>query len=245
MKKIPNETWANIRQGLRHPIAWLKGMDIPEGHITPWELLLFAASKALGTMSSGFTGRQDFLYKEVYRIDLKKLSLAGIISSLWDASNDPFLGAWMDRKRMGINTLRTIMRISAVTVNVLNVAKLFDGGLSDWQHVGILIACNCAQDIIGTMDGVAQQKIRAGISPFSQQRGRVSVWTNMGYQVGWGVSNLPVALMALRDIFHLSDYQIIMVGALILLPLGIVSSVLTSFVRQRVDFTREQPVRLE
>jgi Na+/melibiose symporter-like transporter len=229
----------HLREGMRHPLRWLRGEGIPSDHVTPWELLLNAVSQAFGTSSDGYTGKQDFLFKEVYHVPPNLISLGGVISSIWDGVNDPLVGSWMDRKRFGSQALRTIMRISAVTGHVFNIIQMIDGGMSPLQHVVLLTACKMAQDIIGTMDMVAGKKIVAGISPITQQRGRVSVWKAMGGQVAWPIANAANVLMGFSSVFHLTDYQIIFVGAAILLPFGILSSFLPTFVRQRVDYSQE------
>ena len=227
-------------------MRWLRGEGIPPDHITPWELLLYFFNRGFGSMSDGFTGKQDFLYKEVYRIPPNHISVAGVVSSVWDAANDPVLGSWMDKKRFGPQALRTILRISAVTGNLFAVLKLVDGGLSPWGHLALLMLCNMSQDIIGTLAGVAGQKMGAGISPSSQQRGRISVWSNVGYSFTWFISSAPMVLMGFREVFGLTDYQIIFLGACIMLPFGITAHLLPSFVRQRVDFSQaqgEEPVK--
>ncbi len=240
---LPAQTLSNTRTGLQHPVKWLKGDGIPAEHVTPWELLLHAVSSAFGGMSRGYTDRRDFLYKEVYRVPPNYLSVAGVVSSLWDAINDPILGAWMDKKRFGAHALKTIMRISAFTGHTLNIVKMVDGGLSPWGHVALLMFCNMSQDIIGTLDGVAGQKIRSGISPLTQQRSRVRIWSNMGGQLVWAIANLPTLLMGFREVFGLTDYQIIFMGASLLLPFAIASSVLPTFVKQRVDYSAPAPVQ--
>lgn len=240
--KIKLEAKQEISKAILNPIAWFKGVDLPEGHITPWELFLFMLSAALSCTATGFVGKQDFLFKEFYHISPNMLSVGGVVSSLWDAANDPFLGSFMDRKRTGPKQWRTIMRISAVTGHTLNVIKMFDGGMSAWQHVALLIFCNCLQDIIGTLDTVSGQKLRAGISPFSQQRSRTQVWTNVGGSIGYPLSTIPLLLMGLKDVFHFNDYQIIFMGACIMLPFNIVSSFLITFIKQRVNFRPGAPV---
>ncbi|MCL2508736.1 MAG: MFS transporter [Oscillospiraceae bacterium] len=234
---IPAQTLANVKKGIRNPKRWVRGEGIPEDHITPWELLLYFFNRAFGDMSKGFTDKQDFLYKEYFRIPPNKISIAGVVSSVWDAANDPVLGGWMDKKRFGPQVLRKILRISAVTGSIFSVIKLFDGGMSHWQHLGLLMFCNMTQDIVGTMSDVADKKMRAGISPSSQQRGRTNVWGNMGYQFTWIIGNLPTALMGFREFFGFSDYQIIFFGACIMLPFAITAHILPSFVRQRVDYS--------
>lgn len=240
--KLTPASQAELRKLLTSPKAWLLGADITDGHVTPWELFLFAISGFLGSAAAGFSGKQDFLYKEYYHIKPNKLSIAGIVSSIWDAVNDPIIGSWMDRKKMGPKQWRTIMRISAVTGNLFHTMKMLDGGMTEWQHVIVLIVLNCMQDIIGTMDMVAGQKLRAGISPYSQQRARTQVWNSVGSQCGYPVANIPMLLMGLRDVFHLNDYQIIVMGAVIMLPFNIISAYMITYIRQRVDFRAGKPM---
>lgn len=234
--KLTEDGKKEVRRMILNPVAWFKGVDIPEGHITPWELFIFAFSSFLGTGTGGFSGKLDFLYKEWYHISPNKMSIAGVISSIWDAINDPILGSYMDRKRMGPKQWRTIMRISAVTGHLFHFMKMLDGGMTETQHLVVLVILNCIQDIIGTMDSVAGQKLRAGISPYTQQRARTQVWSSLGVSLGYTVSALPMLLMGLQDVFHLNDYQIIVMGTAIMLPFSITSSYLVTYIKQRVDF---------
>ena len=240
-QKIKIEQRQEFRKIILDPVSWFKGVDLPEGHITPWELFLYALSAALSNITSGFAGRQDFLFKEYYKIAPNKISVGSVISSLWDAANDPVLGSYMDRKRWGPQQWRRIMRISAVTGSTLNVIKMLDGGMSDWQHIALLVACNCIQDIIGTLSSVSDQKMRAGISPYSQQRGRIQVWVSVGNSIGYPLSTIPMLLMGLRDVFHLNDYQIIVMGAVFMLPFNIIASYMVTFIKQRVNFRAGAP----
>jgi len=79
---VPAQTLENLEAGIRHPKAWLRGEGIPPEHITPWELLLFFFHRAFSGMFDGFAGRQDFLFKEWFRIPPNKISVAGVISSV-------------------------------------------------------------------------------------------------------------------------------------------------------------------
>lgn len=241
--KISEEGRQEIRKLIMNPISWFKGVDIPEGHITPWELLLLAFQGFLTTGAGGFSGKQDFLYKEWYHIKPNNLSKAGIISSLWDAANDPVLGSFMDRHHMGPKQWRRIIRISAITGNALVLVKMLDGGMTEFQHLFVLVFCNCLQDVIGTMCGVADQKLRAGISPYTQQRARMQVWSSVGSSCGYTISAIPMMLMGLQDVFHLNDYQIIVMGTAIMMPFSICASMLVSFIKQRVEFKySEKPI---
>lgn len=227
---------AELKDAIKNPVSWVKGVNLPDGYVTPWELLLFAFSNMLSTGGAGFSGKLDFLFKEWYHIKPNDMSVAGIISSIWDAVNDPILGSYMDRKKMGPKQWRFIMRFSAVIGHTLVLIKMIDGGLSNFQHLVVLVVLNCLQDILGTMDGIAGQKLRAGISPYTQQRTRTQVWSSIGSSMGYTVSAIPMLLMGLQDVFHLNDYQIIVMGTAVMLPFNILASFLITFIRQRVDF---------
>lgn len=237
-RKLSDQNREEVRQMLRNPKSWIKGVDLPEGHVTPWELLLFMFSSMLSTGGSGFSGKLDFLFKEYYHISPNKMSVANVISSLWDAFNDPLLGSWMDRKKWGPKQWRFIMRLSAITGHTFVLCKMinFGGDMTEMQHLVTLVALNCMQDIIGTLDSVAGQKLRAGISPYTQQRTRTQVWTSVGSSMGFTISAIPNMLMGLQDVFGLNDYQIIVMGTAIMLPFNIMASMMITFIRQRVDF---------
>jgi len=237
LRFIPQQTYDNLMEGIRHPKPWLRGEGLPPEHITPWELLLFFFNRAFSGMFDGFAGRQDFLYKDYFRIPPNQISIAGIISSIWDGINDPILGGWMDKKRLGPDALRIIMRVSAVVGTVFAVVKMIDGGMSNLQHLIVLAACNMLGDITGTMNGVAAQKMRAGISPSTQQRGRIDVWGNMGASLTWAIGNLPTFLMGFSKYVGWNDYQIIFYGSMILLPFGVFAHILPTFIKQRVDYS--------
>lgn len=234
--RLTDQNREDLQKAIRNPVSWFKGVNLPDGYVTPWELLLFTFSGMLATGGAGFSGKLDFLFKEWYHIKPNDMSVAGIISSLWDAVNDPILGSFMDRKKMGPKQWRLIMRICAVTGHTLVLIKMIDGGLTNFQHLVVLVTLNCLQDIIGTMDGIAGQKLRAGISPYTQQRTRTQVWNSIGSSMGYTVSAIPMLLMGLQDVFHLNDYQIIVMGTAVMLPFNILASFLITFIKQRVDF---------
>ncbi|MDR1733338.1 MAG: MFS transporter [Oscillospiraceae bacterium] len=219
---------------LQNPVAWLRGHGLPHGIISPGELLLYFFSTVFGMISGGFTGKQDLVFKESFGISPNKLTFPSIICSVWDGLNDPFIGTWMDARRLQVSTLRWIMRISAITGSIFAVFVIWDGGFSATQHIIILILVNCLQDIVGTMSGVAGTKYGAGTSPFTQQRARIQVWQGVANTMFWFIANQLPQLMYSSDRFTV--YQVAFFGALTSLPLAVTSGILPTFVKQRVDF---------
>jgi len=243
-ERFTPEVRAEIRKNVRHPISWVKGVDLEDGNrIAPYELLVFFGSSFFGSLAGAYSGRQDFLFREFYRVPPNMMSVAGIVTSLYDAFNDPFVGTWMDRWRLPAQRLKLIMRIAAVTGHTLDLIRMVDGGLSPWGHIMLLIFCNCLKDSINTFDSVAIQKLRASISPYTQERVRVGVWESVGTQISYPFASIPMILMGWRDVFGFNDYQIIFIGALIFLPVNMMASAAKSFIKVRVDFNAEQKAR--
>ena len=55
MAKLSAETKVQIKEALRHPVAWWKGADLPEEHIHPWENGIQFLAEALKGFMNGFT----------------------------------------------------------------------------------------------------------------------------------------------------------------------------------------------
>ena len=236
-ERFTPEIREEIRKNIRHPVSWVKGVDIEDGNrIAPYELLVFSVANFFSSLAGAYAGKQDFLFREVYRIPPNLMSVGAIATSLYDAFNDPFVGTWMDRWRLAPERLKLIMRIAAITGHTLDFIRMIDGGLHPWGHILLFIACNWMKDTINTFDSVAVQKLRSSISPYTQERVRVGIWESVGGQIAYPLASIPLILMGWKDTFGFSDYQIIFIGALIFLPVNIIASAMKSFIKVRVDF---------
>ncbi|MDR1463924.1 MAG: MFS transporter [Oscillospiraceae bacterium] len=226
---------------LHHPVRWMKGGDnLPAGHLAPWEKLLFGLNGFLGTSAGGFNG-QDRLFRYTFHVDPNHLTISGTISSVWDAVNDPIIGSFMDRHPWSDKTYRWICRANQLLVCVLNVIILLDLGLTPLQHVVLLTVFNVFKDVLGTFAGVSYSKYFAGITPFSNERGKTIVWNNVGNQCGYPIANIPNIIMGFaRDRMKFSDYRIYVYGTLILFPIALIAGWLPTYARNRVHFHPEE-----
>ena len=240
MKKISEETRAKVREAIRHPITWAKGEDLPEERIRPWEYLFQFTALTLNRFAEGFANKRGLLYEGMGKgkIPPNMLSVTGIVNSAWDVINDPLIGSYMDRRHFGTDTYRWIMRVTKMWVDVWSVILLFDFGLTPMQRAVFWCAELLFRDVLTTANTVAESKIWAGITPSSEQRGKVQLAKTLGNQTGMGLSALSVLFMGLKDVLGITDYQIILVGALVLTPLALFGDLLPSFAKQRVSFER-------
>jgi len=239
MAKMSEATKAQIRQAVRHPVTWWKSEDLPEEAIHPWEGGIQLLAEALKGFMGGFTGIKDNLYLGMGegKIPPNWRSVHDVIRITWDAANDPPIGAYMDRKRFGEKVHRWIMRFNATLSPFFIMIQCFNFGLTPMQRLVQWTLIAMFADVMSTANAVSESKIWAGITPYSDQRGLLQLCRNFGSSLADWVSGLPMLLMGFRDVFGWTDYQIMIYGAMLFMPLTIFCRWLPSYAKQRVDFT--------
>jgi len=239
--KISPELKEQARTAVQNPREWWRGADLPEEKLRPWELGIQFFSEALRGFSNGFTQQRDRFYLGMGpgRIPPNMKSVSDVINITWDALNDPPIGMHMDRRNYGEGTLRNIMRVTGTFNHMVALLLMFNLGLSPLQRVILWTGAGIAMDAVGTAGFVADMKIRAAITPHTDQRGVLQLFRSLGVTVGAMFTGLPMILMGLRDVLNITDYQIIVTGASVFLPIIIFASWLPSFVKTRVDFSQK------
>ena len=239
MPKISAEIKEQAKAALRHPVAWWKGAGLPEETVRPWEYGIQFGSEMLNKFIVGFTRMRDRLYLGLGEGKIPPLykTVSDAVGITWDALNDPLIGVHMDKKQYAPKILRNIMRFDS-TFNPLTVMLLcFNFGLTPVQRLILWTVSGVITDISGTANGVAQAKIWAGITPHSEQRGKMELFRSMGRIVGSLFTGVPVIFQGLRQVLGITDYQIMIFGVVLFTPLTIFARWLPSFAKQRVDFS--------
>ena len=240
-KKLSPELQAQIKQAARHPVVWWRGAGLPEEQIRPWEGGIQFFAELLKGFMNGFTSMKDRLFVGMGegKIPPNLKSVHDVIRITWDGLNDPPVGMYMDRKRFGEKIHRWVMRFNATFSPIFILIQCLNLGLTPVRRVIMWTAITMFADLMSTANAVSETKIWAGISPHTQQRGALQMWRTLGDNVGALVSGLPLVMMGLAGTFgwELSDYSIMVVGAMLSAPVTIFSRWLPSFAKQRVDFT--------
>jgi len=241
MTKMSAEARARFRQALRHPAAWWRGDGLPEENIRPWEGGIQLFAEGLKGFMSGFTNMKDRLYLGLGegKIPPNWKSVHDVTKITWDALNDPMIGMYMDRRRFSVKLHRWIMRFNATFSPFFILVQCFNFGLSPLQRVILWTAVSMLSDVMSTTNAVSEAKIWAGITPHTQQRGVVQLCKTIGGQLAAATKGLPTGLMGLTAFTGLTDYQTMIYGALIFMPLTIFCRWLPSFAKQRVDFMKK------
>jgi len=239
MPKMSPETKAQIKEAIRHPVVWWKSADLPEEKIRPWEGGIQLIAEALKGFMGGFTGIKDRLYLGMGegKIPPNWKSVHDVIRITWDALNDPPIGAFMDRRRYAEKIHRWVMRFNATMSPFFILIQCFNFGMTPLQRLIQWTLIAMFADIMSTVNAVSESKIWAGITPHSDQRGLLQLCRDVGGNIAGLASGLPMLLMGFRDVLGWTDYQIMIYGALLFMPLTMFCRWLPSFARQRVDFT--------
>ena len=234
--KVGEEGRAEVQQIIRHPIVWLKGEATALDHLAPWEKLLFFISGFMYTASGQWDGR-DRLFRYTFGVNPNHITISDVVTSLWDAVNDPLIGTWMDRHPMQDNTYRWIRRINHTIGVSMGLFYMLDLGLKPVTRIIIYASTLIIRDILGTMSEVANAKYYAGITPASDERGKLKVWENVGNQAGYPFGNIPAYILGFaKDRQVWSDYRVYTRGYAIALPLLLGHGIINTFLRNRVQF---------
>jgi len=239
MAKINPEIKAQIKEAARHPVTWWKGADLPEETIRPWEGGIQFFAEALKGFFQGFESMCNRFYVGLGEGKVPPLynSVSEVVRVTWDAINDPIIGLHMDSKRYSSTIHRWVMRGNATLSPLLILFRCFHFGLSPVQRVVQWMIFNVVADFISTANAVSEAKIWAGITPYSEKRGQLRMFKGIGKTVGALFTGIPVLLQGFREVLGITDYQIMVYGALIFVPLAIFCRWLPTFAMQRIDYT--------
>ena len=233
------ETKTRVKEAIRHPVTWWKGADLPEEKIRPWESGIQFFAEALKGFMKGYVSIRNHLYIGMGegKIPPNWESVHKAVVVGWDAINNPLVGGFMDKKRYGEAAHRWIMRFNATFSPIFILLQCFSFGLTPMQRVVMWTGLALFSNLMSTTNLVSETKIWAGITPLNDQRGKVQLARTVGNQFSDVFNAVPMMLMGMKDLLGLSDYQIMIYGAILFAPFTVFSRWLPSFAKQRVDFS--------
>ena len=237
MAKLSAETKALVKQAIRHPLKWWKSEDLPEENIRPWEGGIQFLGESLKGFMLGFADLRYRLYlgKGEGKIPPNMKSVSDIAITTWDAANDFPVGVFMDRKRFKENIHRWIMRFNATVSPLLILIQCFHFGMTPLQRAIQWTLVSMFGDIMSTVNAVSETKIMAGITPHAEQRGVIQMSRMLGNQVGQFFAGFSIFFLGLTNALGITEYRLMIWGALIFAPLTMFARWLPSYAKQRVD----------
>ena len=228
------ETKQQTREVLRHPVKWVKGTNLPEDKVRPWEMAVQIFPNVFSGLRNGFTYNTMTMFQNVFGIEKRPQAVGTVVSTIWDGINDPLVGAFMDSKNYPIRTHRWIARIGTLFTNMLVLLPMFDFGLTVWQRIGFFIAVSMVKDFFWTGATVSNAKIFAYTTPHSSERAKLS-WA---YGIGQTIHEMLVPLysmfIGLREVLGVPEHHIYLYGVLFLTLPTMFAEMAPSFKLQRV-----------
>jgi len=236
---MSTETKTQVKEAARHPIAWWKGGDLPEEQIRPWEGGIQFFAEALKGFMKGYVGLKDHLFIGMGPGKVPPLwkSYSNIAITGWDIFNNPAVGSFMDRRRFSEQAHRWMMRFNATLSPLFILIQCFNLGISPFQRILLWTFVTMLHNVMSTANLVSETKIWAGVTPHDKQRSVLQLCKTVGNQLSDVFNAVPMMLMGMKELLGLSDYQIMIYGAILFAPFTVFSRWLPSFARQRVDFS--------
>lgn len=166
--------------------------------LTRSDMRFYIGGTSAGTVAGGFYGKFTQLYR--YRIGITpwKLGIVGTISNIWDAVNDPILGAWLDHRKPGkYGKYAPMVRYMAIPVAMVSIAgMLVPTGLGEFAKLAWVLCWSIFGDLFGTLFSASNNAILARVSPLSNDRTKIVFW-NQIFNEGAGL--IPQGIFLLAD----------------------------------------------
>lgn len=153
-------------------------------------------SHALGltgqNMAYNFLSNRLFVFlNTVLGIPAEKTGIITGVSTMWDAINDPFIGAMMDkRKHKPGYKMRPFLLYTPLIIGVLIAMMFIDFGLTETQTILCIMVLYVLFDTFYSFHDTAIWGISALTSPSSEERRRVAQWISIGAGAGGTVAGL-------------------------------------------------------
>lgn len=201
---------------------------------------LFAYSAAIAGQNMNYQFINSWLFyfcNNILKIKAEYVGYITGISRIWDAVNDPLVGALIDRhtfKKTG-EKLRPFLLLLPPIIGIMSLLMFTDMGLGSVGTVIFILACYLTWDVVYSMQDVCLWGMMSLSSPHSEERARVAQWTALGVTAGCAITGLfPMARDLMLNSFGMSDKKTFLIGAAVLGLGGQLISLLGGFMKEQV-----------
>lgn len=209
-----------------------------QGYVPNKRLFAYSAAIAGQNMHYAFINGWLFYFcNNILKIKAEYVGYITGISRIWDAVNDPIVGALIDRhifKKTG-EKLRPFLIYLPPFIGILSLLMFMDFGLGSVGAVVLILICYLSWDVIYSMQDVSLWGMLSISSPHSEERARVAQWTAIGVTVGCAIAGtFPVVRDIMVNKIGISDKKSFIIGAALLGLGGQLVSMLAGFMREQV-----------
>lgn len=204
---------------LKNPLAYFFSKEAKEGYVPNRNLLAYATGLAGQNMAYNFQSSWWFYFcTTILKIDPVKVGYIQGFSRIWDAVNDPIVGAAIDSRRCKSGEkLRPFLLKLPPFIGILAVLLFIDFRLAETPTIIIMVAAYLLWDVLYSVQDVALWGMIPLSSPHSHERSRVAQWVSIGAGAGAAVVGAfqLIDSQSFRDASGLSEAVVILIGALI------------------------------
>lgn len=220
------------------PRWWLFSKYAEEGYVPNRELFAYSAALTGQNMAYAIVSQWLFYFcTDVLRISAKKVGFLTGFTRIWDAVNDPIVGALIDRRKCQPGRkLHPYLGKLPVFIGILTALMFVDFGVSETAAILILLCVYIAWDFTYSFQDVALWGMMSLISPHPHERSRVSQWLNIGVGAAWGLISLVPLIMGARESIGISEKALFLCFGIFFGFGGELLSILAYKTKERVTF---------
>lgn len=216
--------------------------EAEEGYVPNRELLAYSAALTGQNMTYVFVSQWLFYFcTDVLGISPGKVGFLTGFTRIWDAVNDPIVGAIVDRRKCkNGNKLHPYLGKLPFFIGILTALMFVDFGVGETAALVILLCIYIAWDMTYSFQDVALWGMMSLISPHPHERSRVSQWLNIGVGAAWGVTSLIPLIMGAREAIGITEKTLFLLFGIVFGFGGECISMLASKTRERVAYVENK-----
>ena len=188
-----------------------------EGYVPNNEIFAYASGLAGQNMTYGFvSGWLRYFCINLLHMDPVKVGSVFTLSHVWDAINDPIIGAIVDRRNhKPYMKLRPYHIAFPPILGLISLAMFFNFNLSENMQVAYLLTTYFIFDFFYSFQDVALWGLIPLSSPHSDERSRVAQWVSIGAGAGGVVVGAFQIIRSALNSAGLSDASVFFICAIV------------------------------
>ena len=212
--------------------------EADEGYVPNRELFAYSAALAGQNLTYQFVTQWLFYFcTDVLKIGARKVGFFTGFSRIWDALNDPIVGAVIDRRRCkNGKKLHPYLGKLPIFIGILTALMFVDFGVGETAAMVIILCVYIGWDFTYSFQDVALWGMMSLISPHPHERARVSQWLNIGVGAAWGAISLIPMIMGAREKIGISEKLLFLIFGIVFGLGGELMSILAYKTKERVEF---------
>lgn len=225
-------------EGVKTKRRGLFSKEADEGYVPNRELFAYSAALAGQNLTYQFVTQWLFYFcTDVLKIGARKVGFFTGFSRIWDALNDPIVGAVIDRRRCkNGKKLHPYLGKLPIFIGILTALMFVDFGVGETAAMVIILCVYIGWDFTYSFQDVALWGMMSLISPHPHERARVSQWLNIGVGAAWGAISLIPMIMGAREKIGISEKLLFLIFGIVFGLGGELMSILAYKTKERVEF---------